>query len=76
VTDEWLVGARGRLAAVSGAAPEDLELTDDMRATLLEAARIAAHESGERTNAPLVCYLLGRADRGADLEALVETLRR
>jgi hypothetical protein len=72
VTDEWLTEARDRLAAVSGI---DLELTEDMRATLLEVARIAAHESGERTNAPLVCYLLGRADRGDDLPALADALR-
>jgi hypothetical protein len=47
-----------------------------MRATLLDLARIAAHESGERTNAPLLCYFLGRADRGSDLDALAEALRR
>lgn len=47
-----------------------------MRATLLDLARIAAHESGERTNAPLLCYLLGRADGGAELELLAEALRR
>ena len=34
--------------------PADVEL-------LLELARAAAHESGERTNAPLVSYLVGLA---------------
>jgi hypothetical protein len=46
--------------------------------TLLDVARIAAHESGQRINAPLLCYLVhlvGRADRGADLEALAEVVR-
>ena len=41
--------------------------------TLLELARIAAHESDDRRNAPLLCYLLGRA--GGDLDALAETVR-
>ena len=36
-------------------------LDDAETATLLEVARIAAHESGDRRNAPLLCYLLGRA---------------
>jgi hypothetical protein len=41
---------------------------------LLELARIAAHESGERTNAPLVCFLVGLAvGRGnATVEEAVE----
>jgi len=73
VTGDWLEEARARLEAVSGT---PLELTDDMRATLLDLARIAAHESGERTNAPLLCYLLGRAEGGAELELLAEALRR
>jgi hypothetical protein len=43
---------------------------------LLELARIAAHESGERTNAPLLCYLIGRAERGVALETLAEAARQ
>jgi Domain of unknown function (DUF6457) len=41
--------------------------------TLLDLARVAAHTSGDRTNAPLLCYLLGRAN--GDLEALAEIVR-
>jgi uncharacterized protein DUF6457 len=41
--------------------------------TLLDLARIAAHESGDRTTAPLLCYLLGRA--GGDLDSLAEIIR-
>ena len=37
--------------------------------------RIAAHESGERTNAPLLCYLVGRAQGGADLDTLADAVR-
>jgi uncharacterized protein DUF6457 len=41
--------------------------------TLLDLARVAAHTSGDRTSAPLLCYLLGRAD--GDLDALAEIVR-
>ena len=52
--------------------PEELELSpDDVRA-LLDLARVAAHDSGERTNAPLVCYLIGVAvgKSGAPLDSV------
>jgi hypothetical protein len=43
--------------------------------TLLDLARVAAHDSGERTNAPLLCYLLGVAvGRGAELGELADAL--
>ncbi|MDE3024320.1 MAG: hypothetical protein KGI93_01990 [Acidobacteriota bacterium] len=48
-------------------------LTEAEARTLLELARVAAHESGDRRNAPLLCYLLGRA--GGDVDALAETVR-
>jgi uncharacterized protein DUF6457 len=56
----WLEETRRRLeggleeAGDLSLSPADVEL-------LLELARAAAHESGERTNAPLVCYLVGLA---------------
>jgi hypothetical protein len=55
---EWLEETRRRLesgiedAGDLSLSPADVEL-------LLELAREAAHESGERTNAPLVSYLVG-----------------
>ena len=37
--------------------------------TLLDLAGVAAHTSGDRTNAPLLCHVLGRAVAGgADLD--------
>lgn len=48
-------------------------LTDPETETLLDLARVAAHESGDRRNAPLLCYLLGRA--GGDVDALAEIVR-
>lgn len=72
VMDGWLTTARDRLSEASGLRADELELTSELEATLLDVARIAAHESGARTNAPLLCYLLGRAAgrSGADLDAL------
>jgi len=73
--DAWLADARDALAAAAGLPSERLELADDDVAVLLDLARIAAHESGERTNAPLLCYLVGRAQGDADLETLADAVR-
>lgn len=48
-------------------------LTEAEIVTLLDVARVAAHESGDRTNAPLLCYLVGRAN--GDIESLAEIVR-
>ena len=76
---EWLEQARANLAGAVESSPADYELTQADVEELLELARIAAHESGERTNAPLVCYLLGLAQgrHGGDLSGLIDaTVRR
>ena len=74
--DQWLSDARDALAKASGAPAERLELGDEAVRELLELARVAAHESGERTNAPLLCYLVGRAQNGASLDELADAVRR
>jgi Domain of unknown function (DUF6457) len=74
--DAWLTEARDALARAAGVPGEALELGDDEVATLLDLARIAAHESGERTNAPLLCYLVGRAQGDRDLDELADAVRR
>ena len=75
--DQWLTQARDVVARASGVPAEELELDDDAVATLLDLARIAAHESNARVNAPLLCYLVGRAQRGgASLDELVDAVRR
>jgi hypothetical protein len=76
--DEWLTRARDGVAAAGGVAPESLELGDADVEALLELARVAAHESGDRRNAPLLCYLVGvaRGLGGAELETLREAVRR
>ena len=63
--NEWLA----RQAEALGVDP----LTTDEQTTLLDLARVAAHDGGERTNAPLLCYLLGRA--GGELDTLAEIVR-
>jgi Domain of unknown function (DUF6457) len=73
--DAWLTEARDALAQAAGVPAAELELSEEESRTLLELARIAAHESGERTNAPLLCYLVGRAQGGAGLDELAETVR-
>jgi hypothetical protein len=74
--DEWLSGARDAIAEAAGIDAASLELDDESVQTLLDLARIAAHESGERTNAPLLCYLVGRASGGAGLETLADAVKR
>jgi Domain of unknown function (DUF6457) len=74
--DPWLEDARAAIAAAAGVPPEELELSDADAATLLDLARVAAHDSGERTNAPLLCYLVGRAQGSADLDTLADAVRR
>ena len=74
--DAWLADARDALAEATGLPRERLDLSDDDVAVLLDLARIAAHESGERTNAPLLCYLVGRAQGDADLGDLADAVRR
>ena len=69
--DAWLA----QVTEAIGLDPKTLSDADE--AELLDLARIAAHESGERTNAPLLCYLLGlAAARGTSLAELAGTVRR
>jgi Domain of unknown function (DUF6457) len=74
--DAWLSKARDELAAVARVEPDELELSEADAKTLLDLARIAAHSSGDRTNAPLLCYLVGRAQGDAGLPTLADALRR
>ena len=51
------------------------ELTPDEISLLLNLAGDAAHESGARTNAPLLCYLVGRAQGERSLADVAEIIR-
>ena len=50
--DEWLTSARGKLAEAANMPVSALELTDAAIERLLEIAGHAAHDSGDRRNAP------------------------
>jgi hypothetical protein len=66
--DQWLQTAREKIAPEVELSPADVR-------TLLALARVAAHDSGERTNAPLLCYLVGVAvGRGAELRDVADAL--
>jgi hypothetical protein len=74
--NEWLAQQADALAQVSGVDRDELELDDAHIEVLLDIAGYAAHDSGARTNAPLLCYLLGRAERGASFDELADAVRR
>ena len=74
--NDWLSARADALAERSGVDRAALELTDPEIEGLLELAGHAAHESGARTNAPLLCYLVGLARAGGvSLDELDETVR-
>jgi hypothetical protein len=74
--DSWLTRARDAVADAAGLAHAELDLDQPAVDSLLDLARIAAHDSGDRRNAPLLCYLVGKAERGSDLESLANAIRR
>jgi hypothetical protein len=65
--NEWLA-ERAAALGVDALTPEEI-------ATLLDLAGDAAHESGTRTNAPLLCYLVGRAQGDGSLQDIVEIVK-
>jgi Domain of unknown function (DUF6457) len=74
--DAWLTTARDAFARTSGLVPDGLTVDQHTAATVLDLARIAAHTSGERTNAPLLSYLAGLAvAQGANIDDLAAALR-
>lgn len=65
--NEWLA-QRARALGVDDLTPEEIS-------TLLDVAGDAAHGSGARTNAPLLCYLVGRAQGERSLQDVVEIVK-
>jgi hypothetical protein len=65
--NEWLA-ARADALGVDPLTPDEISL-------LLHLAGDAAHESGQRTNAPLLCYLVGRAQGTRSLQDLAELVK-
>jgi hypothetical protein len=71
--DDWLISAADRLAANTGMPRSELDLIDWDIERLLRVARTASEHSGERTNAPLLCFLLGltAGQMGVSLDQLI-----
>jgi hypothetical protein len=73
---DWYDETAAALSEVSGIALSDLELSEPLRTELLDLARIASHHSGQRINAPFICYALGIAvARGVPLDVLARAIR-
>ena len=73
--DGWLAEQGEELARAMDVPPEQLRLSNADVATLLDLARHAAHTSGDRKNAPLLCYLVGRAQGERKLEDVADAVR-
>ncbi len=75
--DDWMRSQADALAAAGGVDRALLELDDAAIDTILDVAAVAAHDSGARTNAPLLCYLVGLAANasGRSVGELAETVR-
>lgn len=74
--NDWLARHAEALAEATGIDRDAFELSPEEADRLLELAGYAARESGARTNAPLLCYMLGRARPGvASLDELDEIVR-
>jgi Domain of unknown function (DUF6457) len=74
--NEWLAERADALAHASGVERDAFDLSDADVDRLLELAGFAAHSTDLRTNAPLLCYLVGVArGRGMPLDELDRTAR-
>ena len=76
--DAWLDHRAGRARLGVGVPADALEVDASTGTTLLDLARLAAHESGDRRNAPLLAFLVGRASAAgpAGVEELAAAVRR
>ena len=72
----WLSAVSDALASAAGVRRDDLDLTEPQAEKLLDLARIAAHDTEDRTNAPLLCYLVGLAagKSGKELDELASSV--
>jgi hypothetical protein len=72
----WLQRVTDRVANECAIDASPLALPADDAREILDVARIASHASGERINAPLLCYVLGvAAGRGAALADLARAAK-
>ncbi len=71
----WLDEARQRLADAAGEESSVYDLSAAQVEALLSLAGVAAHDSGDRKNAPLIAYLVGLA-KGRNLSRSLDELVR
>lgn len=73
---QWINDLTNQIAKEHSLDPQSISVSESEAEVLLDLAGLAAHSSGARTNAPLLCHVLGRArSQGVSLEALSETVR-
>jgi hypothetical protein len=71
----WMSEMTSRIAASTGIDASVLRIDAADSEELLRLAGVAAHTSGDRTNAPLLCHVLGRAVAlGAPLDSLARVV--
>jgi hypothetical protein len=71
----WISELTRRVANATGVAADALAVSEADAETLLRLAAVAAHETGDRTNAPILCHVLGRAVAlGAPLDELARVV--
>jgi len=75
MTTTWIADMTSRIAQATGIDAGALAIDADDAEELLRLAGVAAHTSGDRTNAPLLCHVLGRAVAlGAPLASLARVI--
>lgn len=73
---DWISQVCSHVTVTCGIEESVLVLTEADANTLLDLAGLAAHSTGDRTNAPLLCYVLGLAVAGgASLDDLARSVR-
>jgi hypothetical protein len=71
----WISDMTTRITDATGLDAGMLAIDAHAAEELLRLAGVAAHSSGDRTNAPLLCHVLGRAVAlGAPLEVLARVV--
>ena len=71
----WISDLTASVADATGIDPGALTIDATDTDELLRLAGVAAHSSGDRTNAPLLCHVLGRAVAlGAPLDRLARVV--
>jgi hypothetical protein len=73
---DWITELTLQLASATNLDPAGLMVDVIAKDTLLDLAGVAAHTSGDRTNAPLLCHVIGRAmAQGATLDECARVVR-